>query len=279
MAKRKVEFPGVTFYGVDFTSSPSRRKPITCVGGQLAGDVLRLDVAESFSNFEEFEKFLGRPGPWFAGMDFPFSLPRPFLEASGLGFSWPEVVSAIHDMGKPKFLQALKTYRDAHPPGQKQPLRETDKLAKACSPMMSHGVPVAQMFFEGAPRMLRSGANILPLRSGDPERNVFECYPALLVRKLHQGKYKSEIPGKDGDMSPARAAMLNTLALRAPELLGVSVILPEEIQQAAVADFRGDVMDALLCAAMTAWSFRNMETAIPPRACTLEGWIAGADGF
>jgi methyl coenzyme M reductase subunit C-like uncharacterized protein (methanogenesis marker protein 7) len=40
------------------------------------------------------------------------------------------------------------------------------------------------MFFEGAPRLVRSGVTIPALQSGDPERIVVEAYPGVLARQL-----------------------------------------------------------------------------------------------
>jgi hypothetical protein len=59
-------------YGLDFTSAPRRRKPITCALCTLADTRLHFKNLCSLPNFTEFEEFLRQPGPWIAGFDFPF---------------------------------------------------------------------------------------------------------------------------------------------------------------------------------------------------------------
>ena len=63
-------------HGVDFTSAPSRRKGITIASGQMQGGVLHLQSLQTLTNFPAFDRWLMQPGPWIAGFDLPFSLPR-----------------------------------------------------------------------------------------------------------------------------------------------------------------------------------------------------------
>ena len=72
-------------YGLDFTSTPTGRKPFVAVECTLEDRVLRVEGAEVLGGFEGFERFLESGGPWVCGMDFPFGQPRPFVEALG----WP----------------------------------------------------------------------------------------------------------------------------------------------------------------------------------------------
>ena len=54
--------------GIDFTSSPSRRKPITALSCSLEGDTLTAGDPESWPDFNGFEEMLASPGPWIAGI-------------------------------------------------------------------------------------------------------------------------------------------------------------------------------------------------------------------
>ena len=45
----------VRIFGVDFTSTPTRRKRIVVAGGMLTAGVLTLDRMESFSDWPGFE--------------------------------------------------------------------------------------------------------------------------------------------------------------------------------------------------------------------------------
>lgn len=72
--------------GVDFTSRPTPRKPITCAVAWLEHDRLDVQDIDHFADFSQFETFLTQPGPWFAGFDFPFGQPRRLIE----NLSWPQ---------------------------------------------------------------------------------------------------------------------------------------------------------------------------------------------
>jgi hypothetical protein len=67
---------GMQLIGLDFTSAPSRRKPITLAVGRSQGAVVLLDRLEALPTFEAFDACLHRPGPWLGVFDFPFGLPR-----------------------------------------------------------------------------------------------------------------------------------------------------------------------------------------------------------
>ena len=69
-------------YGLDFTSAPSYRKPITCAVGIITADWLRVEGLIALISFVEFEQFLSQPGPWLAGLDFPFGQPRKLIQNS-----------------------------------------------------------------------------------------------------------------------------------------------------------------------------------------------------
>jgi hypothetical protein len=47
--------------GIDFTSRPTRRKPISCLHCILEGDVLRAGDLEEWTDFDAFELVLQRP--------------------------------------------------------------------------------------------------------------------------------------------------------------------------------------------------------------------------
>ena len=50
--------------GVDFTSRPTRRKPITVAFGQVRHGVVRLLRIDSHAGFDSFAHWLSAPGPW-----------------------------------------------------------------------------------------------------------------------------------------------------------------------------------------------------------------------
>lgn len=168
--------------GIDFTSRPARRKPITCLRCQLDSGILTAYTLSEWSGFEEFEAALSRPGPWIAGLDFPFGQARRFIETIGWPADWPAYVSYAKRLGRPGFRKALDDYRKPRSDGDKEHRRATDIAAGSISPQKLYGVPVALMFFEGAPRLIAAGVSIPHIRNGDPKRIVVETYPGVLAR-------------------------------------------------------------------------------------------------
>ncbi len=261
-------------YGLDFTSRPTRGKPIICLRCQLDDGGLRAVAREAFADFGAFELMLRRPGPWIAGLDFPFGLPRKFIEGVGWPQSWEQYVRHAWALERDGFRAALEDYRHAQPAGDKEHRRATDVATGAISPQKLYGTPVALMFFEGAPRLIRCGVTIPLMQAGDPERIVIETYPGLLARQLiGRRSYKNDASAKQtAALYEARRAIIDRLCGGA---------LRDDLSFDVRADARlcddpsGDELDALLCAVLAAWAWqKRMEGyGAPPGADPLEGWI------
>jgi hypothetical protein len=268
-----------TLYGLDFTSAPRQQKPITAARCRRDGDRLVVEAFEDFLDFSAFEAFLQRPGPWLAAMDFPFGQPRKLIENLRWPDDWAGYVETVAAFGsKARFREILKAYRDPRPPGDKQHPRAIDALSRSQSPMTVYGTPVGLMFFEGAPRLLRSGCQVLPLRpGGDPARTVLEGYPALVARTLiGRRSYKTETRARDTpERRQARADLLAGLGSgQLRHRYGVVVALDPPVVERLVEEHPADRLDALLCAVQAAWASQRTDRGIPRHADPLEGWIA-----
>jgi hypothetical protein len=264
-------------YGLDFTSIPGKKKPIVCAQCGFDGESLYLENVELFASFPAFEDFLLCPGPWLAGLDFPFGQSRKLVENIGWPTSWAGYVRYVDGMSKEEFVDQLAKYRQGRTKGDKQHLRQTDKLANSRSPMMLYGVPVGKMFFEGAPRLLNSGASILPCHPQDDLRILLEAYPALVARRwLKKRSYKNDETRKQtADLKAARKELLNGLCSNIKQHFGFELKIPENLAEASVSDGSGDHLDAILCAIQAAWAYTQDEKnyGIPADCDPLEGWI------
>ncbi|NIR30020.1 MAG: DUF429 domain-containing protein [Gammaproteobacteria bacterium] len=266
-------------YGLDFTSAPSMRKPITCARCRYRdGGSLAVEAFEALVDFAALERLLATPGPWIAGLDFPFGQPRRLLEDLRWTCRWTGYVRRVSRLRLPQFERLLRDYCDARPSGQKFHLRAVDRRAGARSPMMLHGVPVGKMFFRGAPRLLASPACVLPCRRNRSECRVVEAYPALVARRfVGRNSYKNDAPHKQTPAQrEARRAVVNALRSRAVhEIYGIDVQLPAQLAQALVADATADRLDALLCAIQAAWAWTRREAGygMPAGVDRAEGWI------
>ena len=137
---------------------------------------------------------LAKPGPWIAGIDFPFGFPRQFVDDVDWPLAWQEYVLHAESLGKEQFEAVLKNYKRARPDGQKEPRRRTDELAGALSPLKLHFQPVAKMYFQGAPRLVASGVAVPGLQEGDCNRAVVEAYSGVLARSVTKVAYKHDCP-------------------------------------------------------------------------------------
>ena len=85
-------------WGVDFSSAPTARKPIVVAHGVRVGAVLRLQGVVSLPRMADFEDWIQRSGPWLGAFDFPFGLPRPFVQALDLGDNAQQVISRLRQL-------------------------------------------------------------------------------------------------------------------------------------------------------------------------------------
>lgn len=265
-------------FGIDFTSSPSRQKAITLAKAELNHSCLRVVSLKSIDSFNGFEALLSQSGPWWAGVDFPFGQPRVLIENLRWPSSWEGYVTLISRMTKAQFVDLLRGYQAARPEGEMRHFRKVDKLAGACSPMQLDFVPVAKMFFEGAPRLLASGCCIHPVLRRRDSRAVVEAYPGIVARNaIGVGSYKTDDKQKQNDTQRrARQRIVEELvASRMTSLYGFKVVFNEPLVQQCIEDAKGDKLDAVLCALQAAWAYIRSDSGfgIPSDCDLLEGWI------
>lgn len=264
-------------HGIDFTSAPSHRKPITCVDCTLENGFLHLNDLKNLETFDQFDEFLANGTEWIAGIDFPFGQPRKLICNLGWPLSWDGYVGKIDEMDEQKFVDTMKEYRQPRPKGDKHHFRDTDKIAKSCSPMMLFGVPVGKMFFKGAPRLLKSGASILPCHKNGSQRIVVEAYPKLVAKKLIvKPQYKNDTKKKQtSQLRYARQEIVKKLKSGCIRFYyGFDVVLNEDFATKIIDDPTGDCLDAFLCAIQAGWAYEQRELGYGiPEGFELEGWI------
>jgi hypothetical protein len=265
-----------SIHGVDFTSRPRRRKPITIASGRSQPSAFRLDRLEECADWQEFESWLRRPGPWIAGFDFPFGLPREAAVDLGLPKQWPQLVAFCRLQGREAFRAMLDRYRESRPSGQRYAHRATDHPAGSHSPLKLVNPPVGLMFLEGAPRLLDSGVIIPGLHAGDPQRVALEAYPGYTARRMVKSSYKNDAPAKQTPARRrARKAIVNSLVTKRNPF-GFALTGSKPLLDSLVSDASGDRLDAVLCAMQAGWALhrRDENYGLPAHIDPLEGWIA-----
>jgi hypothetical protein len=267
----------LTLFGIDFTSAPTRSKPITAARGTRSGAVLRLEAVQALTRQADFEALLAAPGPWLGAFDFPFGLPRAFVDALGLGGSVAEVSAAVHARCATRM--DFRRLVDAW--GQGLPHRATDRALGAglssTSPLQTRYVPVGFMWFEGLSRLLAAGVTLPGLHEGDPQRRALEGYPGALAHALiGRRSYKNS---DEPDRLIARKDIVDALEQGRGDAgyPGMPRLKLSHAQRdALVADAGGDRLDAVLCLVQAAWAETQPGLGRPDRIDPVEGWIVGS---
>ena len=83
-----VQAAATLLLGVDFTSRPTRRKPIVLAHGLAKSGVLRLGGLQRFESNAGFLNWLLAQPSWVGGFDLPFGLPRELVEHLGWPTDW-----------------------------------------------------------------------------------------------------------------------------------------------------------------------------------------------
>jgi hypothetical protein len=259
-------------YGIDFASAPHRNNPITGSHCKLQDDVLIVTDLKPLNDLNEFEVFLNHNGPWIAGIDFPFGQPKKLINNLNWPETWEEYVKHVSSLSKEEFEERLTTYKNTRPYGDREHRRVTDVRAGSLSPMKLYGVPVGKMFFQGAPRLLRSNANIIPCRTIDCDKIVVEAYPGLVARNLIERESYKGRNGNQETKKGARAKIICKLNNK-PYKYGIHVKINEDHAEKCIEDRRGDWLDSILCAVQAAWAYSQKNYGVPFDCDINEGWI------
>jgi hypothetical protein len=263
--------------GVDFTSRPTRRKPVMLARGEFHGDgVLRLAQLERFDTLDAFAERLARRERWVGAFDFPFGLPRELVEQLGWPRDWPALIAHYAALPRDEIRRIFKAFCAARPAGRKFAHRAADGPAGSSPSMKWVNPPVAYMLHAGVPLLLRAGVHLPGLHAGDAARVALEGYPGLLARELiGKRSYKSDEKARHTaerliarkDILAALEAGRTRLALR----LKLSARQAEQLAD----DGSGDALDAVLCMMQAGWAARQgaPRYGLPPRVDPLEGWV------
>ena len=269
--------------GCDFSSSPSRRKPIVLAQGQRVAARVQLLGLETFDTLDGLARWLAAPRAWVGGFDLPFGLPRELVQALGWPTSWHACMQHYRRLSREQIRAQFAAFCDARPVGGKFAHRATDGPAGSSPSMKWVNPPVAYMLHAGLPLLLDAGVHLPGLHTGDPRRVALEAYPGLLAREVLQRRsYKSDDRAKQTpDRLIARKDLVNALELGQTRL-GLRLKLSHAQRDALVQDASGDSLDAVLCLLQAAWAEQRHAEGdalygLPPGLDPLEGWIVTAD--
>lgn len=271
--------PPPLLLGIDFSCAPSRRKPIIVAKGHRQGALLRLQALEALDTLAGFEALLHQPGPWLAACDFPFGLPRKFVDALALGSDTDSVIRGLHlrCADRMAFRALVDAWVATCPAGERLAHRKVDLSLPgitSTSPLQTRYVPVGFMFYEGVSRLVAADVSLPGQRQGDARRVAVEAYPGLLAHELLQGR-RSYKNSNSSDRLIARKDMVDALE-QGRTRLGLRLKLSHAQREALVDDASGDKLDAALCLMQAAAVSVLPRHGLPRQMDPVEGWIATA---
>ena len=114
--------------GCDFSSSPSRRKPIVLALGRRDGARVQLLGLERIETLPALAQWLAQPQPWVGGFDLPFGLPRELVTTLGWPTDWRACMQHYRSLTREQIREAFAGFCDARPVGGKFAHRATDGL-------------------------------------------------------------------------------------------------------------------------------------------------------
>jgi hypothetical protein len=268
--------PPAQLLGCDFSSSPSRRKPIVLAWGTCSGHRVVLSRLETIPTLAAFADWLKQPAPWVGGFDFPFGLPRELVSQLGWPMRWLDCMEHYASLSRPEIRATFAAFCDARPVGSKFAHRAFDRRAGSSPSMKWVNPPVAYMLHAAIPLLLGAGVHIPGLHNGDVGRVALEAYPGLLARELiGRRSYKSDEKARQtAERLIARKDLLTALE-KGDNRLGLRLKLSNAQRDALAHDGSGDSIDAVLCLVQAAWaeSQGGPRYGLPHDIDDLEGWI------
>ena len=266
--------------GVDFTSRPTRRKPIVMALGHCERGVVRLAAVERFDSDAAYAQALRRETAWVGGFDLPFGLPRELVETLGWPRDWLACLRHYAALSREDIRATFQAFCDTRPAGAKFAHRACDRPAGSSPSMKWVNPPVAYMLHAGVLPLVDAGA-ALPAHAHagaqGTQRVALEAYPGLLARELIGPRpYKAdEAARQTAERLIARKDLLDALE-QGRSRLDLRLKLGTAQREALVDDASGDRLDATLCLVQAAWAQGQPGWGLPAGVDPLEGWIVSA---
>jgi Protein of unknown function (DUF429) len=277
--------------GCDFSSSPSKRKPVVVAlsegilekNGDSPSYSLRsvLLKLERFESLDEFGVWLKTDRSWIGGFDLPFGLPRELVETLRWPLEWQACMQHYASLTREEIRATFKTFCDARPVGGKFAHRAADRPAGSSSSMKWINPPVAYMLHAGVPLLMQANCHFPGMHKGNTNKVALEAYPGLLAREiLGQRSYKSDDKAKQTpDRLIARKDILTALE-NGQTRLRVRIKLSNAQREQLIDDASGDSLDAALCMLQAHWAYgqhlAGKKNYGLPKFDALEGWIVTA---
>jgi hypothetical protein len=153
--------------GCDFSSRPSRKKPIVLALGQQRGGRVQLTKLERLLSLDEFVQWLRQSQPWVGAFDLPFGLPRELIEHLNWPRQWADCMRHYAALSRAEIRDTFASFCNVRPVGSKFAHRATDRPAGSSPSMKWVNPPVAYMLHAGVPLLMAAGVSLVGLHPGE----------------------------------------------------------------------------------------------------------------
>ena len=244
--------------GVDFSGAVDAGRKIWLAWCSVKGDRLVVDACvrgadlpgsgrERGACLAALRSVLANADAAVAGLDFPFSLPRPLIPDD----SWDAFARCF-----PERYPVAETFKrecaetTVAKTGQRELRRQTDRDAK--TPFSPYNLRLYLQTYHGirdllAPLVAADDVRVLPMQSAASDRPwLIEICPASTLKRLGISQ-----PYKGRGLNAARASLLDQVEA------ALSMHVPDAIREIATLDVEGDALDSLIAAAATFDALRD----------------------
>lgn len=264
--------------------------------------VVKLDRVDTLRTLDDFDALLqgrqpGAPDPWLGAFDFPFGLPRCFVDALYPCLPAPQtdhLIGRLHAQCTTRqgFQALVDSWGQTWGLGTRPrslPHRRADTALpglSSTSPLQTRYVPVGKMYFEGLWRLVQADVALPGLRPSVGKvpsgRLAFEAYPGLLSGEvLGRQSYKTDARDTRDDQRLVQRLTLIDALEQGRTRLGLRLKLSPAQRDHLASDPQGDRLDAVLCLLQAGWAHARHEAGdprggVPADLDPVEGWILTA---
>ncbi len=242
-------------FGINFNHSPSPKNPITiAVCDFKKSQGLSVIKVEALYGLKEFDAFLKKNGPWFAGVNFPLGQPNLFTKKMDLPDNWSSYIKNINRWKRDGFEKKIKQFKAKLPKGNKEPRRLTDTMAGTESPLKLNQKQLALQFYEGTYCLLKSGVSILPCHPKKDNRVVLETFPDLVAKRFAVHGLGTKT--KNIDRENLHKEIIK--GLETPEFeqdFKFKIFLDDTLKLKCIEESDSAILDAILISTQVAWAY------------------------
>ena len=190
---------------------------------------------------------------------------------------WSSYIKDINRWKLDGFEKKVKQFKAKSPNNAKEPLRLTDTMAGAESPLKFTQKQLAMQFYEGTNCLLKSGVSVLPCNPKKDTRVVLETFPDLVAQRFAVHDLGARL--KSVDIESLHKEIIK--GLETPEFerdFKFKIFLDDTLKLKCVEESDGAILNAILISTQVAWAYSagKPHYGIPDihhPSIQTEGWI------